>query len=234
MDYMAVFDDFQKNLQQQFNFKVKYKNESIFMDILSKLLFFNIDFSKTFTTTIGKTVYFPSKQWVANHPFMASTILAHEICHIQQAKKYSKILYSILYLFPQILSIFSLLAILSIWWINCLWFLVFLVFLLPIPAPFRAKFEFEGYVMSLFMMDQQLRRHKMGELKIFSELSIHALRVDKDQFRGSTYWYMWPFGIMDKFENKIIEIRSGDILNTDEIYGRVKTAYQKAVLTYEL
>ena len=38
---------------------IKYKDNSWFMKVLSKILFFNKKFMTRFTTTIGKTVYFP-------------------------------------------------------------------------------------------------------------------------------------------------------------------------------
>ena len=62
-------------------------------------------------------------------------ILAHEVIHEYDRKRFGTVLYTIAYAFPQILAIFALGAIGAIWnpwWLLCL---AFLLFLAPIPAP---------------------------------------------------------------------------------------------------
>ena len=43
--------------------KVEFKDESKFMKFLGVLLFFNKEFMSNYSTTIGNTVYFPSRHF---------------------------------------------------------------------------------------------------------------------------------------------------------------------------
>lgn len=129
-----LFDYFQKH---NTNFKVKFKNESNLMKVLGFLLFFNKNFMETTTTTIGNTIYFPSQHYYNSDKRRTIRVLSHEWIHILDYN--TDKLFVFKYLFPQILSIFALLS-----FIN-LWFLLFLIFLLPLPAPFRVKYEMRGY-----------------------------------------------------------------------------------------
>ena len=105
-----MFNKFAKSLQLYYSFNIKYKDESFFMLILSYILFFNKKFKTNYTTTIGNTIYFPSKEAVESNEDLYAQILAHELIHIQQKESYGAILYSFLYLFPQILSLLSVLG----------------------------------------------------------------------------------------------------------------------------
>lgn len=125
-------------------FKIKYKDESYLMKFFGKVLFFNKNFMETVTTTIGKTVYFPNKKFLEERYF---STLAHEYVHVLDYVR-KPLLFSLSYLFPQILSLFSLLAFVNIW------FLLFLIFLLPFPAKFRTNSEIRGYGMSIFVKNK--------------------------------------------------------------------------------
>lgn len=151
--------------------KIKYKNESFFMKFLSLVLFFNPEFKTKFITTIGKTIYFPSKEFIENNNTSATHILCHELVHINQSNDK---FFSIKYLFPQILATFSLLA-----FIHPI-FLIFLLFLAPIPAYFRSKYEYEAYVVSLYC------KFKANE-NFDTLLSINSI---VNNFTGSSYYYM--------------------------------------------
>lgn len=228
------FDSFVQNLKRYYVFDIKYKNTSKFMSVLGKVLFFNKDFMSRYITTIGNTVYFPSKEQIEKHEPSSMATLAHELVHVSQKEKYGMFLFSSLYLFPQCLAILSVLAILAIWWLPFLWCLLFLLFLAPIPAPWRKKFELEGYTMTLFMHNLRLKQYGYPEDDTLKELTLYATRIDISQFRGSGYWYMWPFGVDKNFVNKIDDIQSGVISDTDEIYGRIERSYLEAVSTHEL
>src|SRR4030043_385107 len=85
------------------NLKIKYKDESLLMKILGKLMFFNKGFMTSYTTTIGSTIYFPNSNFVKARPISSSVILLHELVHLYDNSKFTAPLFSFLYLFPQIL-----------------------------------------------------------------------------------------------------------------------------------
>jgi len=65
--------------------EIKYKDESLFMKALGLLLSFNKTFMTSFTTTIGSTIYFPSRKWLAErNPETTIAIVAHEVTVGQQ------------------------------------------------------------------------------------------------------------------------------------------------------
>lgn len=107
-------------------FEIIYKRNSLFMKTLSVLLriiTFNTQkyFMSDYITTIGEKVYVPDDwdQWDERQKII---ILRHELVHMQQKKRYTFILFSILYL------------------------------LIPFPffvAYFRMRFEKEAYEQSI-------------------------------------------------------------------------------------
>lgn len=127
--------------------RVAYKDESCLMRVLGALVWlFNKKFMTSFTTTLGSTVYLPSREWAARRSKkrLAMTI-AHEAVHALDAKALSMPLFSFLYLFPQCLAVLALLAPLSWWW------LLALLALAPLPAPGRAWLEARAYALSVNM-----------------------------------------------------------------------------------
>jgi hypothetical protein len=181
-----------------------------------------------FVSTIGSTIYFPSKDFVKNNDQSSIILLAHELVHVKQANKYGKILFGLLYLFPQCLVILALLAPFSIW------FLLFLVCAAPLPAPFRTYFEIDAYAMSLFVSNSQLKFLKNQPSKIAELLSADATKIDTKYFKSSAYWFMWPLGVSGKLENKIKDIQDDVISGTDAIYDCVRQSYLSATSSYEL
>lgn len=136
--------------------QVRFKDESLLMRCLGKLLFFNPLFMTRFTTTLGKTVYFPSRKGVQDNPTGAAQILAHELVHVQDQQDRGTLAYLFTYARPQIfagLSLLSLLALLAIpypaWWLCSLSSLISLCALAPWPAKGRAELEFRGYAMTM-------------------------------------------------------------------------------------
>lgn len=224
---MNKFNTFKQILLQNYSFTIKYKDQSLFMKLISYILFFLPTFMTNYITTIGSTIYYPSQTFVQRDEDDAIIVLAHEVVHVTQANKYGNFLFGLMYLFPQCFAALSLLSILAIVWTPFLWCLVFLVFLAPIPSPWRMKFEFEAYSMSLYMLDLVLRQYGYSDYQRINELKIFADKINAKQFKGTAYWLMWPFGV--DFSSIINDIESGVISDTSETYNRMKTAYTKAV-----
>lgn len=189
-----------KNAQTLFpDVQVKFKNESTLMKLIGHILFFNKDFMNTYTTTIGNTVYFPSQEFIQKSPVTSSVIFLHENCHIYDSKRLHTIIFSLGYLFPQILILFSLLS-----FINPL-FLFFLFFLLPIPSYFRMKLEKKAYIMGLYAM------HKISKRENYKIDLYKQADFAYQQFTGPYYCYMWPFkSIKDDLYFAVQEIEKGN------------------------
>lgn len=204
------------------SFEVKFKNESTFMKILSYLLFFNKSFMTSFTTTIGSTVYFPDENKFINNTNYSTIILSHEFVHAHDAKKVSKPLFSIAYLFPQILAPFMLFFAFISWWLAIP---LFLLFLSPIPAPFRMYFELRGYTMSMFMHNLLLEEKGVDESGRLETLNSLAERYNK-QFISFDYYLMWPFGVTNKLKDFAKQIVSGELISNDEIFSKISEAFK--------
>ena len=147
-------------------FNVKFKNESLLMKIIGTLLFFNKTFMTEFVTTIGYAVYFPNKSYIDGSGYgalAAMATLAHEYRHAKDANKITRVLFGMLYLLPQIFAIPGLLSICIFvpllicgivswsWWMLLI--LLMVLCAAPLPAYYRMKYEVNGYVMSLFMIN---------------------------------------------------------------------------------
>jgi hypothetical protein len=127
--------------------RIRRKSESWLMGVIGALLFFNRSFMTEYTTTIGSTVYFPD-QYYYEQPVSAARTLAHEGVHIKQSKRVGAVWFALTYLFPLPLAALALGAVLAFWWLPALGFLGFLVFLAPLPAPWRVKYEREAYIVT--------------------------------------------------------------------------------------
>lgn len=184
---------------------VKYKSESWLMKIISWILFFNPRFMTDFVTTIGETIYFPdsSKEWSENS---LKAIMAHEYIHVFDFQNDK--LFSVKYLFPQILSLLTIFVIPFTWW-----GLLFLLFLLPWPAYWRKKYEVRGYTMSLVAW---YHINKCNNL--YTGLEEKAIYYN-DVLKGSGYYWCWPFGVEEEFGKAIHDIKSGDIFK-DDVYAK--------------
>tara|TARA_Y100000310_G_scaffold81973_1_gene78581 strand:- start:132 stop:809 length:678 start_codon:yes stop_codon:yes gene_type:complete len=174
-------------------FEIIEKSESLWMKILSKILFFTPDFMERFVTTFYPKVYVPSKvRWEANNFFSIIT-LTHEYVHLADRKRLN-LLFNFLYLSPQVLVVFALL-----YPIN-LWFLLFLLCLLPIPSLGRAWAEFRGYRMSMATY------YWLTGERYSAEFMIH-------QFISSNYYWMFPFrGILKRaFDRDFKKVVADDL-----------------------
>lgn len=204
-------------LAESLGVKIRYKDESRFMQVLGALLFFNRDFMLHFTTTIPfiETVYFPSRKAVNANPDGYAEVLAHELVHVMDARGMGQTVFCVNYLYPQCLSLLSLLALLAIpLTLHWLTTLVFLVFLLPLEAPGRAWLEYRGYAMNLAVAVWQGRK-----------LDHIAPRMVQ-HFTGPDYYYM------DTDHVRVVRTLRGWLMDaeTDEIEGKLPLADELRVI----
>jgi len=102
---MLEYDKLINDLSNEFSgFEIIPKNQSILMKIINvvlKILSFGLmkTFMTTFVTTIGSKVYVPASWETEWDETSKISVLRHERVHILQKKKYSFILFAILYLF---------------------------------------------------------------------------------------------------------------------------------------
>ena len=175
------------------DFEFINKKESTLMKWLSKLLFFNKRFMTSFITVIGNKMYVPMLPWKENNPYGACEVLAHEFVHMKDNQRLGP-LFKFLYLCPQILMLLSVFAFWNPWWFLCLGFL------LPIPAPFRAHFEFKAYVVSMAVQWWLLSKKANPEFFV-------------NQFVSANYYWMFPFKriLNKKFEEEFTRIKDGNL-----------------------
>ena len=192
------------------NLKIKYKDESLFMKIIGKLLFFNKSFMDNFVTTIGDTVYFTNRQKVEHNPISSSLTLLHELVHVYDSHKDGRVLFSFLYLFPQILAPLALLLCFFSWKFIPL----FLLLLLPLPAYFRMKYEKRAYMVSLYA-----QHHIYKKLGVEPSLEKTKNRI-LSHFKDSSYYFMWVFDwkLEKGFSDAVIAIKSGKRPYEDEVF----------------
>lgn len=219
------FEIFKNKLSESHKLNIKYKDTSLFMKILSYLLFFNKDFMTNYVTTIGSTVYFPTRSFVDKYASEAIQTLAHEFVHVKDCSK-NKILFNFRYLFPQILSIFSLLAILFFITPYFLFSLLFLLFALPLPSPPRSYYELRGYQMTLYMVYLYLKYLKVDEDAIKLNLEKNIEIISKYYFAGPAYYYMNMGGSKKELTGFMNKILSGEAGNHDEMYVTVTEAFE--------
>jgi len=132
------------------NFKVMQKANSSLMkaiDIFLKVITFwkMKDFMQSFITTVGVTVYVPGT-WNKRPAQSRMAVLRHERIHMRQAKKYTRPLFSFLYLF----------------------------FPLPIGlAYFRMKFEKEAYEETLRALKEYYGIESIANVRFRDDLIKH-------------------------------------------------------------
>lgn len=160
-------------LAQKSGVRVKFKDQSKLMVALSKVLFFKPDFLTETVTVWGDTLYYPSRDWMRQHPEKCWRSMAHGLVHISDMRRWTAPVYVLSYLFPQCLA---LLALASLYFP---WMLLFILALLPWPAPFRKHWEMRACAMTLAT---ELWQDKEID---FSSLSNH--------FVSGHYYWCWPF-----------------------------------------
>jgi len=198
-----LFTDLIDAAKQYFpNLEIKYKDQSTFMKILGKILFFNKSFMETYTTTIGSTIYFPSETFMKLRPTIIVVILMHELVHVKDSNNLPKYLFGLSYMFPQILALILLPLLLVSW---KLFLPLIILFALPIPAYFRMVSEKRAYLASLYVLNKLNQQYKLTN-NLEESKNWHL-----SQFRTVSYYFMWPFSNLDKEFN----IALGKILNNE-------------------
>lgn len=207
MSFQSLIQSAQKHFPK---LQIKYKDKSLLMKTIGKILFFNKSFMTGFSTTLGSTVYFPSENYIKLRSVSSSAVFLHELVHVKDAQKISGPIFGLLYLFPQILALFCLPLFLLSWKIALP---LLVIFMLPIPAFFRMKFEKKAYEASLYAL------HHIGlKLSFDPKLERQASRFEA-HFKSSKYYFMWPFSNIKKdFEAAIIVIRCGQRPYKDSIF----------------
>lgn len=173
-------------------FQIKFKDQSLLMKILGKLLFFNPRFMTSYTTTIGNTIYAPSEKFITDNPENFKGIIIHECTHMYDSKRLN-ILFTLGYLFPQILSLPVLLLLFVLSWKIVL--PIFVLLLLPLPAPWRAYFERRAYFVHMYAMK-----------KLFGTNPIILASHFSNFFKDGSYYWMWVFGMDTSFNKEALNI----------------------------
>lgn len=235
---MSRFDKFEASLAEKLpGFKVDFKDESTLMKLIGMILFFNKAFMTGFITTIGYTVYWPDRESLEKRGDNAMSTLAHEYRHAKDAEKYTRPLFGFLYLLPQLLAAPGILSALIMipllifsviswsWWMLPLMLSALLV--APLPAYFRMKFEVNGYMMSLFMLNELLKEDGIDKDNRKIRLAIRANDINKN-FTGPNYYFMWPFGVEERLLKASDKILNEDMVNEHEIYQDVLAALKES------
>lgn len=119
---MGKARDIIEGMRSEFGVRLAYKDESRLMKLIGRFLSVITlgsftEFMSHYVTTLGNTIYVP-RVWMVMQDDERAMILRHERIHLQQQRRYGRLLFSFLYLFP----------------------------LLPVGlAYFRQKFEKEAY-----------------------------------------------------------------------------------------
>lgn len=220
-DYLKRFEAFSNALSKNIPHIIKYKDSSLLMKILGYVLFFNPRFMTKFVTTIGNTVYFPNKDYIASAQNAGIIgILAHEVKHIKDHEKTGSIISILGYMFPQILVPLALLGLFINWYVAVI---ALVILLLPWPAPGRKNLELNGYIMSLFFGNEIMKEDGFNAEERTKKL-LEAVEVYNKYFTSFDYYMMWPFGVKKELSEAVEKIISGEIMKEDVIYGEVVSA----------
>lgn len=215
------FQDLVAASQQYFpDLKIKYKDQSWFMKLLGKLLFFNKSFMTSYTTTIGSDVYFPSESYTRARPISSAVVLLHELVHVTDGKRLTKPLFGALYLSPQILALLCLPLFLLSWKIALP---LMVLFASPIPSYFRMYFEKRAYLTSLYCL------YRIGQIKNFDPKLENQSKSFQGHFADSQYYFMWPFKNISKdFDKAIVDIKDGKRPFEDPVFDILDDLMAKA------
>lgn len=226
MENIDRFYRFLDEVSKDTDIKIAFKDESKLMKAISFILFFNKLFMTFYITTIGNTIYYPSRDWLERNPIEGLLVLSHEYVHIMDNKRFGKILYPLMYLFPQILAIFSLFTVIAFFNPAGWYFLLFLVFLAPIPSIGRKYIELRGYKMSIYALYLLFKeRGYTGDL-LLDRVSANSNNFNSF-FVNASYYFMWPFGVQKELDNFTNELMSGNIPEGKK-YRVIEAAFEKS------
>lgn len=205
--------------------QIKYKDNSLFMKILGKLMFFNSSFMKTFTNTIGNTIYFPSQQYTIDNPVESNIILLHELVHMYDLKKKGNLFYSLLYMFPQCLVLLFLPLLFLSWKIALIGSLISLA---PIPAYFRMQDEKRGYLCSMYTAHVYGKKYNFTDERLQKMLDSNKEQY-VNEFYNSSYYFMWPFkSIKSDFDKAANRIKAGLKPFDDDVFKMIDDLLDKS------
>lgn len=188
---------------------ITFKDQSLFMKILGKILFFNKSFMTNYITTIGETIYYPTASYVNGHPASAFIVLLHELVHVKDEKAISKPIFDGLYLLPQILALLAI----PLFFVIGFWSLLFLLFAMPLPAYFRMNYEKRAYIASLYVMK------KLNDKCQYNIDLNDKKQYFLQQFKSSSYYFMWPFSNLDaQFTAGLVKINNNERPYNDGIF----------------
>jgi hypothetical protein len=206
-----------QTLAESMQVQIAFKDESAFMCALGRILFFNKRFMTDFTTTWGKTVYFPTRAYVEKNLVRSASILAHELVHVQDQQDLGTPTYLFMYASPQAFAVLSLLSLLaipySLWWLCSL---ASLAALAPWPAKGRAYLEFRGYAMTMAC------KRWLGET--FDTPPDWIVR----NFTGPAYLRMAPDGnaVRMALETWLTDIKDGKLGSKISIVSKVQPIFE--------
>lgn len=212
IDWEGSKNSLMVSLYREFpKFKIRFKNESTFMKIVGFFMFFSSGFMTRVTTTINQTVYFPSRDFFESRPKQVFFILLHEREHLRQARRNTFPVFALGYLFPQCLSLLVLLSPIS------LWFLLSLSFLLPWPAPFRYRWEKEGYRWNILL-----------RILFHHELSTEEWLHIRNNLSGPKYYFMhWEKVSAEEWVNNCMNDCIIGLYRDDEEYVKKLLRYEE-------
>lgn len=212
MTDIKLFDKVLTGVNKHFpEINLKFKDQSFIMKVLSVVLFFNTKFSSSYTTTIGNDIYFPNQSFINTRQVSSVVIILHEMMHVMQSKKLSKPLFGFLYLFPQILAPFCLPLLFVLTWKIVV--PVFIFLLLPLPALFRAYFEKQAYMVSLYVIN------RLNNLNSYNIDIDSSCKFFLSQFKTSGYYFMYLFPNLDtQFSDALVKVKNNQRPYDHEVF----------------
>jgi hypothetical protein len=151
-----------------------------------------------FTTTLGYTIAMNGYSGNDASKFGNWRVLCHEIVHVMQAKKWTRFLFGILYMFPISFGIAMLLfGWIGLLWVPGLWKLLYVagwlalsaaMFIPQLPDPWRSRWELEAYSVSMHLrhrvygsLDDEYLDHLV---KNFNSMAYYVMEPSKDKIRS--------------------------------------------------
>jgi len=205
VNHQKIKEGISRYASEKFGASIQEKDTSPFMKILSWILFFNRQFMTDFITVIFGVVYIPSR--FQTKPHVVWKVLVHELIHVYDSKSWKSLWFIPLYLFPQSLVLFVGLAFVHSWW----WLLT-LLFLAPLPAYFRFRYEIRGYTGSM------AAEHWIGNPVD------HLPKAYSQYFINSSYYWMMPFkGVVENtLQSQLDKIKDGSIYQEIPMLSEMK------------
>lgn len=173
-----------RKYSKDFQIKSKKNASGLYALVRPIIKLFNKDIDDKFITVLFGTVWVP-ENFMNSNEMNVLEVMAHETVHEADRNRLGTLLFTILYLSPQILALGALLALFAIWFTNSwLWALLALLFLAPIPSLGRTYIELRGYRMNVLFMRKV---DKVAEESLSPYLEYMA-----QNFTSGNYYFMMP------------------------------------------